>query len=47
MVFPELVTTCGDEGYKAVELEVFSRGPRGLVKRFEGNIEALCTGSRR
>ena len=41
-VFPELVTTWGDEGYKAVEYGRFSAVLLEAVKELEANLEALA-----
>ncbi len=41
-VFPELVTTCGDEGYKAVEYGRFSAVLLEAVKELKANVEALA-----
>ena len=41
-VFPELVTTCEDEGYKAVEYGRFSVVLLEAVKELKANVEALA-----
>ena len=42
MVFPELVTTWGDEGYKALEYGRFSAVLLEAVKELKANVEALA-----